>query len=168
MGPLVFCFCGLCPFQQDGPHEVNEGSRQGHDQGSFSEGHCRGAWLEGKGVLTSLQQLGRHRNQRSEKDRPLHCSRFVPYQDPCEAGNKGRSEEHLRQGGQGFGETSKDSREGLPGARFEETDLSRAGCLCLMPPQRSCACGNPTKQAWVVRFRTMVSCLCTCRCIEPW
>merc|ERR1711862_847445 len=166
--PLLFCFCALCPFLQDGPHEVNEGSRQGHDQGSFSEGHCGGAWLEGKGVLAGRQQLGRYCNQGGEEDRPLHCARFVPHQDPRETSNKGRNQKHLWKRSQSVGEASKDSREGLPGACFEEADLSGAGCLRLMPSQRSFACGNPMKQAWEVLFRAMVSCMYTLQCIEPW
>merc|ERR1711879_920625 len=115
-----FCFFSV---QQDGPHESDEGRRQGNEQGSVFEGNCGGTWLEAERMLQGVQQPCGHCLEGSEKDWHLHCSRSVPHQDPNKASNEGRSEGDVWQGGEGQGKASQDRREGLPSGCIEESDL---------------------------------------------
>merc|ERR1711879_740490 len=115
-----FCFFSV---QQDGPHEGDEGRRQGNEQGSVFEGNCGGAWLEAERLLQGVQQPCGHCLEGSEEDWHFHSSRFVPHQDPNKASNQGGSESHVWQGGQSQGKASQDGCEGFPSGCIEESDL---------------------------------------------
>merc|ERR1739845_71535 len=61
----------------------------------------------------------------------VHNSRFVPHQDPGEASDQGRHQEHFWQGGKGCSEAGQDSREGISSGCIEEADLERCSAVFL-------------------------------------
>merc|ERR1712187_960972 len=84
-----------------------------------------------KDMLTGDEQLCGHCHKGGEEDGRVRNSRLVPYQDPDEASHKGRSEDDVRQGGQGRGEASQEGCEGLPSGSIEETDLKQGSAVAL-------------------------------------
>merc|ERR1739848_208243 len=94
-----------------------------HEQRSSVEDHCNRTGLQGQDLLAGDQQLRDNCDQGGEKDWRVCDSRLVPYQDSGEAGHKGRSEDYVRQGGEGGRKASQDRCEGLCGSSVEEADL---------------------------------------------
>merc|ERR1712146_123897 len=107
--------------------------------------------IETESVLGCFEQHRRNRYERSEEDRCLHSAWSVPNQDPHQASHKGRSEEHIRQRGEGGGEASKDHRQGLPSGSIEEADLEWS-FIFLDAMSEVASCGNPTGQTRKAEF----------------
>merc|ERR1711988_1260340 len=106
---------------------------------------------EDKGLLQRPVQLGDCCHERGEEDRHFHYPRCVPHQDQDQASHKSMCEEHLWQGDQGEGQTSKDSCESLPSCCTQEADLDECSLTVFGIAPRTSRCGNPTELALEMR-----------------
>merc|ERR1712151_1317019 len=79
-------------------------------------------------MLRCAEQHRRHCHKGGEEEWDLHDPWRMPPQDPNKTSHKSRREEYIWQGCEGRCEASKDSREGIPSACFEETDLGLLEC----------------------------------------
>merc|ERR1711959_156726 len=98
---------------------------QANDERHDYQGVGRAAWFEAEGVLRLPQLLGGDCLPGGEEDRYLHTSRTLQDQDPHKASHEGRSEEYLRQRGEGCRQTGEEGRQSLPSARSEAADLDQ-------------------------------------------
>merc|ERR1711879_206023 len=87
-------------------------------------------------------------HERGEEDRHFHYPRCVPHQDQDQASHKSMCEEHLWQGDQGEGQTSKDGCESLPSCCTQEADLDERSLIACSTCLRLETVGIPRSWSW--------------------